>query len=119
MKVLVCGGRDFGNFPILCRVLDGLHQKYGFTALIQGGARGADSLALHWARKNHVPSETFYANWTAEGHRAGPKRNQFMIDAGKPNLVVAFPGAAGTADLVRRAKAAKIPVLEIKLGRDP
>lgn len=36
-----------------------------------------------------------------------------MIDEGKPDMVVAFPGGAGTADMVRRAKAADIPVVEI------
>jgi hypothetical protein len=36
-----------------------------------------------------------------------------MIDQGRPDLVVAFPGGRGTADMVRRARAAGISVIEI------
>ena len=44
---------------------------------------------------------------------AGFVRNQRMIDEGKPDLCVAFPGGDGTADMVKRARAAGIEVLEI------
>jgi hypothetical protein len=37
-----------------------------------------------------------------------------MLDQGKPEVVVAFPGGRGTADMVRRAKLAKILVVEVK-----
>jgi hypothetical protein len=48
-----------------------------------------------------------------QGKAAGPIRNQRMIDEGKPDLVIAFPGGRGTADMVSRAKKAGIPVQEI------
>jgi hypothetical protein len=38
-------------------------------------------------------------------------RNQAMLDYGKPDLVVAFPGGKGTADMVRRARVAGVKVL--------
>ena len=44
------------------------------------------------------------------GRSAGPIRNQAMLDEGRPDLVVAFPGHHGTADIVRRARAAGIKV---------
>jgi hypothetical protein len=34
-----------------------------------------------------------------------------MIEQGLPDLVVAFPGGAGTADLVNRAKRRGVPVV--------
>jgi hypothetical protein len=37
------------------------------------------------------------------GRSGGPKRNQQMLEEGKPDLVLAFPGGRGTADMVRRA----------------
>ena len=37
-----------------------------------------------------------------------------MLDEGKPDLVVAFPGGTGTADMIRRAKKAGVEVKEIK-----
>jgi hypothetical protein len=36
-----------------------------------------------------------------------------MLTEGKPDLVVAFPGGRGTADMVRRAYAANVIVKEI------
>lgn len=44
---------------------------------------------------------------------AGPKRNQRMLDKGKPDLVLAFPGGDGTADMVRKAKSAGVPIIEV------
>lgn len=40
-------------------------------------------------------------------------RNQKMLDEGRPDLIVAFPGGRGTADMVKRGIAAGVPVLNI------
>ena len=99
MRILVCGGRDFVDYERLERVLD----ASGATLIIHGGARGADSLAGAWAKKRNVPVLVFYADWSV-GRKAGILRNQKMLDEGKPDKVIAFPGGRGTADMVRRAK---------------
>lgn len=114
MRVLVCGGRDFHDKPrVYCSLaeINGAHET-AISTLIEGGATGADELAKAWAFYASVPVETYRANWKADGRAAGPIRNQRMIDEGKPDLVVAFPGGRGTADMIRRAKAAGIPVRE-------
>ena len=36
-----------------------------------------------------------------------------MLDEGKPDLVIAFPGGRGTADMVRKANRAGVKVVEI------
>ena len=46
------------------------------------------------------------------GKGAGPIRNQRMLDAGQPDLVVAFEGGRGTADMITRTKRAGIEILE-------
>jgi hypothetical protein len=53
------------------------------------------------------------ANGTQYDARAGIRRNAKMLDE-KPDLVIAFAGGKGTADLVRRAEAARIPVRRIE-----
>lgn len=73
-----------------------------------------DRLAHDWALAVKVKGATYCANWTRDGKAAGPIRNQRMIDEGKPDLVVAFPGGRGTADMVRRAKAAGVKVMEVE-----
>lgn len=126
MRVLVCGSRDCKDRDFVIRTLE---QRFcpdpkpddmstwmppGDLVLIHGGAKGVDHHADEWAVVNWVPVECFEADWKRYGNSAGPIRNQQMIDEGKPDLVIAFPGGRGTADMVRRAKAAGIKVEEIK-----
>lgn len=112
-KVLVCGGRDFQNTVYLYTVLDDFHKAYQIGAVIEGGARGADRIAGYWARKNKIDLLIFPADWKTYGKAAGAIRNQQMLDEGKPDVVIAFAGGTGTADMVKRAKAAGVEVIEV------
>jgi hypothetical protein len=108
--VLVCGGRDFKDFVYVSKVLSNClpHRP---THILTGGCRGADKLAQQWAELAEIPFSTYAADWDAYGKAAGPKRNQAMLDDCQPDLVVAFPGGKGTADMVRRAHAEGVAVL--------
>lgn len=81
--------------------------------LICGMAKGADLIAYDWAVVNWSQVKEFSADWKTHGKAAGHIRNQQMLDEGKPDLVVAFPGGRGTADMVRRSKKAGVEVIEI------
>lgn len=117
MKILVCGGRDYNDFARFWEVMDRLARKYGFVHIISGGAKGADRMAEAWARDRAAMLSIYRADWSKLGRAAGPIRNQKMIDEGKPSLVVAFPGGAGTADMVSRAEKAGIEVLRVDHDR--
>ena len=108
-RILVCGGRTYNDANLVNVTLNLLAP----TVLINGGAPGADRLARMWAGYRCIPTFTFPADWERKGPSAGPQRNQAMIDIGKPDLVVAFPGGRGTADMIRRARKAGIEVREI------
>jgi hypothetical protein len=112
--VLVCGGRGYRDRERVFAELNALDRRHGLTALIHGGASGADTLAGMWAREWGLTVWVYPAEWAKHGKAAGPIRNQDMIDRGKPDLVVAFPGGKGTADMVRRARAANIPTIEVR-----
>ncbi len=114
MTLLVTGGRDFSDWPILRDTLDALHEQHRFTLLLHGNANGADHLAGVWAYRRGILTKAFPADWKTHGRAAGPIRNQRMLDEGKPDLVVAFPGGRGTADMVRRAGAAGVKVVEVQ-----
>lgn len=113
-KVLVCGGRDYDDRGRVTQILDAAVDRLGLTAIVQGGASGADLLAKEWAKARKLQCETFYADWTGQGAAAGPFRNKRMLDEGQPDLVIAFPtpGAAnkGTFGMVALAKQAGLPV---------
>lgn len=113
MRVLVCGGRDYTDSVRLQFTLGEIRAERGLTYLIHGGARGADTLAGQWAHGFLIPVRVFPADWERHGKRAGPIRNQQMLDEGKPDLVVAFPGGSGTA-VVRRARKAGVEVIEVE-----
>lgn len=113
MRVLVCGGRNFADWEKTCWALDQYSRNDPPITIIQGGASGADFLAKVWAKFNKVDFEEYPADWKTYGYAAGGIRNQQMLDEGKPDLVVAFPGGNGTADMVRRAKKANIEVIEV------
>ncbi len=113
MRVLVCGGRDWRDAELVESTLDRLRAARGpFDCLIHGGARGIDRIAGKWARKNGILEWDFLPEWHRAGEHDGSVRNQRMIAEALPELVIAFPGGLGTADMVERAKAAGVEVIE-------
>ena len=112
-RVLVCGGRDYDDRDRAFAELDALQP---IRMVIHGNARGADMLAGIWCRHRSVQEVACPAQWSKFGKRAGPMRNEAMLGH-SPDLVLAFPGGAGTADMVRRARRAGVRVVEVGAGR--
>lgn len=114
MRILVCGGRDFNDRGLFAQTMNPFKpqplSECAEHIIIHGGAPGADTLAFEWVETFGGRQRVFPADWQKHGKAAGPIRNQRMLDEGKPNLVIAFPGGRGTADMVRRARAAGIEV---------
>lgn len=132
MRVLVCGGRDFGTdgpkgpqYKFIIKTLEEYVSKWclGYPSVekqlpegifvIAGKAKGVDTVAIDWAVVNWLGFQEYPAQWDKYGRSAGPIRNQQMLDEGKPDLVLAFPGGRGTADMVKRAKQAGVEVIEV------
>ena len=113
MKVLICGGHDYYREDTIVRTLDEIHAETPITCLIEGGANGADTLAYNWAKARGVPDKSFPADWNKHGKNAGPKRNQVMLKQGAPDLVVAFPGGASTAHMVKLARSSGVRVMTV------
>ena len=113
MRVVVFGGRDFFKIGLVFRALDQIDKQYGITVVIDGMASGADTIAHKWALARGKESVRFPAQWAKYGRIAGPIRNRQMIDEGKPDLGVAFPGGAGTNNMKIQLKQAGIKVLNV------
>src|SRR6185312_1957552 len=121
MRVLVCGGRRYNDTDHIFNTLTRLDYERGpFTCIIHRAATGADTEGMLWAqmmstapgrKMTHAP---FRAEWTKYGKGAGPIRNRRMLEEGKPELVIAFPGGEGTQNMIDQAHAAGIEVIEIK-----
>lgn len=140
--MLITGGRDYRLTPLDAAVITAIHRgavsplhadllarverHLGFavprpTVLYEGGARGADTDARLIAERCGLAHVTFEANWATDGKAAGPIRNSAMLagrhpDRGQltpPSFVLAFPGGAGTGDMVAKAHTAGVPVLDL------
>lgn len=115
MRVLICGGRNYSDWHTFHEFMWNLAKDRGpFTAVIHGGARGADAMAGMWV-KGYDPKieERYDADWATYGRIAGPIRNKKMLVEGRPDLVVAFPGGKGTNDMANRAKDAGVEVIRV------
>lgn len=112
--VAVTGGRDFTDAALVNAALTDIRPGM----LIEGGARGADTLCREWAMAHGVQPMTMPALWDAHGKGAGHRRNAAMIEIARRlgAVVVAFPGGAGTADCVAKARAAGLTVIEVLDG---
>lgn len=116
MRLLVCGGRELGDEVLVTSWLDFLHRQVQVDILIHGAATGADTIADVWAKRNLITVEDYpvtKAEWTVHGRAAGPIRNRKMYWGSKPDLVLAFPGGKGTADMVEVARGGGTVVLSV------
>lgn len=114
MRILVCGGRNFNDEAYLTAVLN----TYNLTSddlIIHGDAKGADRLAGKYAEERGINVLSYPARWHIYGKSAGMVRNRHMLQDGKPDLVIAFPGGKGTAGMVQIAEKAGVPI--VNFGR--
>lgn len=117
-RVIVCGGRDYDDQWAVQQAMETVLDLAGDhrPLIVHGGASGADALAAAWARHLDLPEAHFAALWGQYGRAAGPRRNAEMLAVVEPDLVVAFPGGAGTANMIRQAHAAGVRVWDLRIG---
>jgi hypothetical protein len=116
MRIIICGSRNWTDKALIHAEVDRLLARYDNELIIIHGVceTGADMIANDYCIEKDIRIIPFPAKWKIQGLRAGPIRNQRMIDEGKPQGVVAFDmGGDGTADMMRKAKAAGLPVIRI------
>ena len=114
MKLLVCGGRDYKDRHRIYRSLDKvLKAQNGDLTIIAGGANGVDTIAEEWAVENNLETDIYPADWDNLGKKAGYVRNAQMLEEGKPDYVLAFPGGPGTKMMKNLARKKKIGVLVV------
>lgn len=136
MRILVCGGRDYGNprtlggmaeYRTIGTTLNAITERFSRhynpndswlpadIVIIHGGAPGADTAAGDYAAVHFCQEQCFPADWTLHGKAAGYIRNRQMLVEGKPDLVVAFPGGKGTQMMKDLATKAGIKVIDMTM----
>lgn len=114
MKILVCGSRKYNDIKKVYETLDKLDATYQITAVVHGAASGADTLAGRWAEQRGKIIFAVPADWERYGKSAGPKRNiKMLTDHPDIGMIVAFPGGAGTRDMINQGTKKNILILEV------
>src|ERR1041384_2358810 len=117
-RVLITGGRDFLDVGYVFRKLNEFRALCGFSILMHGECpSGADALADRWCFNVGVHVCRCPALWDffksqGKGRAAGVIRNRAMLTL-HPQLVIAFPGDKGTADMLKVARSAQLPTLDL------
>ena len=112
-RVLICGSRDYADRAKMVSIMSNLSPR---VTIIEGGARGADTMARNIAEMWGWEVIEYPANWKKFGISAGSMRNKQMLDEGKPDLVLAFYASKekskGTKNMVEQAKRVGVRVIE-------
>lgn len=107
-KVIIAGGRDFGDFELLTTRCDLYLQDVVAKTKVEvvcGQAKGADALGKQYAQMRGYPVKSFPADWNLHGKAAGPIRNEQM--AKYANALIAFwdGESRGTKNMIDLAHA--------------
>lgn len=117
MIAIACGDRKWANKDIVKKVFEGF--KLNLLAIIEGEARGADSIAREVAYSLGIPVLPVPAEWDKYGKPAGPIRNRKMLKFRQAypdhiKQIIAFhnniKASIGTRDMCTIAKQVNIPV---------
>lgn len=116
MKIAVIGSRDFADYELMHKTLD----KETITKIISGGALGADSLAIDYAKEKDIPYKTHIAKWSdiktepvlIRFHKdgapynalAGINRNTLIIQDSEKVIAFWDGKSRGTMDSLEKAK---------------
>lgn len=112
-SVMVTGGRNCRDYHEVSYRLDDALSAFPIKVLYEGGARGVDTFAREWAKRNGIPFVTFDADWdSAAGKGSGAVRNRRMVHA-RPDLCIAFKGGKGTTDAKKYCVRMGIPVIDV------
>ena len=110
--VLVTGDRNWTDREKIRQVLTEYDPLT--TLIVEGGARGADTIAREIAEELGFDVLEVKAQWEKYGRAAGAVRNKLMYDKSHPTVVEAFHsnlGASkGTKHMVEYSKKGGTPV---------
>jgi hypothetical protein len=109
--VAIVGSRSWPDLDRVRAVVDTLPEG---TVVVSGGARGVDTAAWLAAQARGLRAVVHLADWKKHGNAAGVIRNTAIVES--CDEVIAFwdGESRGTADTIRKARAAGKPVRVVR-----
>lgn len=122
MRVLITGGRTFQDATAIRRGLIHIIGRYYITQhdgiFIHGGAAGVDSMAGDILSRMGFHTARVRPLYITHPRSAPMKRNAAMLLL-QPEVCVAFPGGAGTDNMVHQASVAGVTVIRMDEHGNP
>lgn len=113
MRVAIVGTRTFKSAVLFDDAMKRYIEKDDMV--VTGDAEGADAFAREFAASMKKDIIVFKARWDEYGIRAGPMRNQKIVDAAD-KMIAFWDGASkGTLDSIERAKKKGISLIVIRV----
>lgn len=117
--VLVCGSRTITNKSDVYIALQDCIYNYVFAnkyMIIEGGAKGVDTLARKFAQEYGIDYLEYPADWKQYGKRAGYIRNKQMVNLADYVIAIWDGESKGTASTIMLGHRKGIPV-EVRIVR--
>lgn len=116
-RVIIAGGREFGNYELLRERCDFFLQNKlneGQVIIVSGHASGADALGERYAHEHGLQCDIYPADWKTHGRAAGPRRNAQM--AAVADALIAFwdGQSRGTKNMIDTAKSKGLKVAVVR-----
>ena len=113
-KVIIAGGRGFSDYALLSSTLDKLLSQKTNVEIVSGMARGADLMAVRYARERNLPVAKFPARWNTFGTSAGFERNKVMARYADACVCFWDGQSRGTAHMILTARHYNLELRVIK-----
>jgi len=113
-KLIVAGGRDFNDYPLLVKEISNLQQTETLisrnVSIVSGMAKGADALGVRFAKNYDWKLYSYPADWDEYGKSAGFVRNKQMGQFAD-GLIAFWDGKSrGTAHMIQYIRSLRKPL---------
>lgn len=104
MKTIIAGSRDYDDYQDFLECMRQCPLTEKISEIVSGCARGADMLALRYAKDFGLDKKEFSADWNGLGKRAGHVRNAQMADYADALIAFWDGRSPGTANMIEEAR---------------
>lgn len=113
MRIIIAGSRNVTEHEVR-NALDKCSWIGFASAIVSGGARGADKYGENWAEEQLINIHRYPADWEKYGKRAGPLRNQLMSENAEGLIAIWDGKSRGTCNMIELAKTRGLRVLILR-----
>lgn len=101
MKLIIAGSRNITNYSLVRQAVISSGWWSKDIEIVSGMAKGVDTLAVEFAKRNSLKLHQFEADWNYHGKAAGPLRNREMAEFADALIAVWDGQSKGTENMIK------------------